>query len=69
MTFGVSLRGTGEGRFEVWNESKQVGEIPVTASGDWAEHTARLDLTGVHPLYLVYRGGGFAELLDIFFQS
>lgn len=49
---------------------KQPVEIPLVSSSDWQEsNTVVLDVEGVLPLFLVYRGRGRCDLLSFTFES
>jgi len=67
VPFGVTTRGDA-GRFELWNEREKLGEILVPVSDTWTESRTSFTASGVSPLYLVYRGEGKSELLNIFFE-
>lgn len=64
----VCYRSTQDGIFEVWNAEEIVGQIELTAAGEWAESGCALDLSGTHPLFLIYRGKGAVDLLNLSFR-
>lgn len=68
VTFGVICMGSSDGVFEVWNEREKLTELSVPAAETWKESCVQLTVSGVHPLFLVYRGEGVAKLLTLFFR-
>ncbi len=69
VTLGVTCMGSADGVFEVWNEREKLAELPVPAAGTWKETCATVSLSGIHPIFLVYRGEGAAKLLTLFFRK
>ena len=67
VKFTVKTRGTGDGKFMIATDEKQVGEIEVKASDNWNNSTAVIDTEGTGALYLTYYGNGSVELLAICF--
>lgn len=61
----IKTRGLSGGAFLVklaW-DGQPLGEIPVTTSNEWKEHTASITIPdGVHALYFQYRGPGNPSL-------
>lgn len=59
----------GEGCFEISNDGKRVlGKIECDGSASWKDYRTAIDLDGVYPLYLTYRGKDKCDLLTISFE-
>lgn len=62
----LQVRGTGKGVFSVCTSPAETGaEISVEPSDEWKKSTGRIKIKGTHILYLIYKGSGSVELLDI----
>ena len=46
-----------------------LGSIPVQPSAGWRRESAEIDLSGVHPMYLRFRGKGNVDLQCISFDG
>jgi hypothetical protein len=64
----VTTRGNGDGIFHLKTDSGALGEIKITPSESWLEHSARINTTGMKALYLVYEGSGEIEFLSFSFN-
>ncbi|MDD5936348.1 MAG: family 43 glycosylhydrolase [Clostridiales bacterium] len=67
----IKARGYASGNFEVrttWN-GPLIGKIPVQYTNIWEEYTENIEIpSGVHAIYLTYRGEGTADLLSMKFE-
>ncbi len=70
-TLTLSSRGSGEGTFEISDESgRLLGKIVVSPSEKWSENSCELDISaGTHTLFLRYKGSGLVSLLSLKFGS
>lgn len=66
----VKTRGTGEGSFEISDESgKILGKIEIAPTEKWSEASSALDVSeGVHSLFLTYKGSETVALSEIAFD-
>lgn len=66
----VTYRGTGRGALEVRSEDKLLGNISIIPNVNWtgSEETIAFP-TGVHALYLRYRGSGTVDFLGLEFRT
>lgn len=65
----LSTRGSGEGAFEISDESgKVLGKVTVSPSENWAESSCNMDISaGVHSIFLTYKGSELVSLLSLKF--
>lgn len=69
VRLGITYKSTADGVMEVWNETEKLGEIEMGPAEEWKKRATAISLTGTHPLHLVCRGEGTAQLLNIFFEG
>ncbi len=66
----VTLRGDASGTLEIFTAmgGSRIAEIPISPMQDWTALTTPLSIEdGVYPLYLVFRGTGLLDALEIAF--
>lgn len=66
----VMTRGRGSGKFLVCNRPGEIlGEITIHPSENWIENETQIDVEGIHALYFIFQGKGFAEMLKFGFRK
>ena len=50
------------------NNKKFIGVIEIRPSSEWTNYSCEIELNGIHPLNLTYRGKGFVDLLNLDFK-
>lgn len=66
----VMARGRGSGKFLVCNHPGEIlGEITIHPSENWIENETQIDVEGIHALYFIFQGKGFAEMLKFGFRK
>ena len=68
---GTTYRGAGEGVIEVrmQENGNSIGTIPIQASLHWTQASGKVALSGIHALYLRFRGKGRIDLKTVTFSE
>ena len=68
---GTTYRGAGEGVIEVrmQENGNSIGTIPIQPSLHWTQASGKAHLSGIHALYLRFRGKGRIDLKTITFSK
>ena len=68
---GTTYRGAGEGVIEVrmQENGNSIGTIPIQPSLHWTQASGQVALSGIHALYLRFRGKGRIDLKTITFSK
>ena len=68
---GTTYRGAGEGVIEVrmQENGNSIGTIPIQPSLHWTQASGKVALSGIHALYLRFRGKGRIDLKTVTFSE
>ena len=68
---GTTYRGAGEGVIEVrmQENGNSIGTIPIQPSLHWTQASGKVALSGIHALYLRFRGKGRIDLKTVIFSE
>ena len=68
---GTTYRGAGEGVIEVrmQENGNSIGTIPIQPALHWTQASGKVTLSGIHALYLRFRGKGRIDLKTITFSK
>ena len=68
---GTTYRGAGEGVIEVrmQENGNSIGTIPIQPSLHWTQASGKAHLSGIHALYLRFRGKGRIDLKTVTFSE
>lgn len=64
----LTLRGEGEGRFEIYTGEWQKASLVLQGHSDWIQEAAEIEAYGEYALYMRYTGSGRMQLKEIAFD-